>query len=132
MAQVSFRPQQPMVVDSFKNCEGLCALPSSTATRPSCLGRSSRSLRRLICRPRRRARRRSKLLLPGGATSGAAADVSEPPATRRECALLEVSRAAAGHVLYPWRGHLLILASLGHMMRERTHVGVDLSPSIER
>merc|ERR1712083_179802 len=23
MAQVSFRPQQPMVVDSFKNCEGL-------------------------------------------------------------------------------------------------------------
>merc|ERR1712064_106549 len=23
MAQVSFRPQQPLVVDSFKNCEGL-------------------------------------------------------------------------------------------------------------
>merc|ERR1712087_435676 len=26
--------------------------------------------------------------------------------------------------LFPWRGHLLILASLGHIMRERTHLGV--------
>merc|ERR1711972_744080 len=57
MAQVTFVPQQPLVVDSFKNCEGLRALPSSTATRPSCLARSCPSSRRPTCRPRRRRRR---------------------------------------------------------------------------
>merc|ERR1739838_1079644 len=46
MAQVSFQPQQPLVCDTFKNCEVSHVLPSWMATAVSCLERLSRALRR--------------------------------------------------------------------------------------
>merc|ERR1712157_655925 len=42
VAQCVFEPQHPLVVDSFKNCEGLSRMLSSTATPPSCSARWSR------------------------------------------------------------------------------------------
>merc|ERR1712164_49476 len=42
MAEVTFAPQQPLVVDTFKNCEGLSRILSWTAMVSSCSGRSSR------------------------------------------------------------------------------------------
>jgi len=39
MAEVVFVPQQPLVVDSFKNCEGLSRIAFLAATPPSCLAR---------------------------------------------------------------------------------------------
>merc|ERR1712073_264381 len=47
MAQVSFQPQQPLVCDTFKNCEGLSRLPSWMATAVSCWARSSLASRRM-------------------------------------------------------------------------------------
>merc|ERR1712146_272446 len=39
IAECIFRPQQPLVVDSFKNCEGLSRIAFLAATPPSCLAR---------------------------------------------------------------------------------------------
>merc|ERR1712086_571370 len=64
MAEVVFVPQQPLVVDSFKNCGASRALPSWTATPPSCLARLPPWSPSLTC-PRRRSRpRRSRYLPP--------------------------------------------------------------------
>merc|ERR1711988_896359 len=40
MAQITMQPQQALVCDTFKNCEGLSRVPSWTGTASSCLGRS--------------------------------------------------------------------------------------------
>merc|ERR1712190_278560 len=46
MAQVTFEPQQPLVADSFKNCEGLSRVAFMTETVLLCWERSSPSRRR--------------------------------------------------------------------------------------
>merc|ERR1711959_150254 len=56
MAEVVFAPQQPLVVDTFKNCEGLSRVAIMEATVLSCLARLSRPPRR----PRRTARTRRR------------------------------------------------------------------------
>merc|ERR1712046_70617 len=61
MAEVVFRPQQPLVVDSFKNCEGLSRIAFLDGNTAVCLSRSPRWWPRPTCPLRRRARRRSKL-----------------------------------------------------------------------
>merc|ERR1712060_723771 len=125
MAQVSFRPQQPMVVDSFKNCEGLSRIAFLDGNTAVMLGKVVSVIRKSDMPAEETGKKKKKMPLPGGATSGAAADVPEPPATRRESPLLEVSRAAAGHVLSSVARPFVDFGFVGaHMMRERTHLGV--------
>ena len=44
MAQVSFRPQQPMVVDSFKNCEGLSRIAFLDGNTAVMLGKVTKAI----------------------------------------------------------------------------------------
>merc|ERR1712226_1399813 len=59
MAQVSFQPQQPLVCDTFKNCEGLSRVAFMDGNGSSCLARLSLACRRT--RVTRLEARRSKL-----------------------------------------------------------------------
>merc|ERR1712021_15226 len=58
MAEVVFVPQQPLVVDSFKNCEGLSRIAFLDGNTAVMLGKVVSVIQRRTCR-RRRARRRS-------------------------------------------------------------------------
>merc|ERR1712065_113402 len=62
MAQCSFQPQQPLVCDSFKNCEGLSRVAFMDGNGCVMLGRSSpASARRMPAVPE--ARRSKRLML---------------------------------------------------------------------
>merc|ERR1712113_774666 len=56
MAECAFQPQQPLVCDSFKNCEVCPVSLSWTATVSSCLARSSHASRsRMLLQAARRS-----------------------------------------------------------------------------
>merc|ERR1712119_273432 len=75
MAQVSFRPQQPMVVDSFKNCEGLSRIAFLDGNTAVMLGKVVSVVKKSDMPPEEKKRKEAP---HGVALCGAAADVPSP------------------------------------------------------
>merc|ERR1711924_316384 len=81
MAEVVFRPQQPLVVDSFKNCEGLSRIAFLDGNTAVMLGKVTKVVSKADMPPEERARRRSNCLVSGRTNRGAAVDL---PTSRDE------------------------------------------------
>merc|ERR1712070_761485 len=91
MAQVSFRPQQPMVVDSFKNCEGLSRIAFLDGNTAVMLGKVVSVINKNdMPAEEKPGKKKWGVPLPAGTFSGAAADVPHHGDEKAPTYLLEV------------------------------------------